>query len=93
MPSSHWLYRACKSLARWRAHRKKDRIDIFYLKLLAVQERIGDESPSALLEELTGLEREAFAALIAERLAANESFRIFTDLLTRVRRELKSLQD
>ena len=80
-------------LARWRAHRKKDRIDIFYLKLLAVQERIGDESPSALLEELTGLEREAFSALIAERLAANESFRIFTDLLSRVRRELKSLQD
>ena len=80
-------------LARWRAHRKKDRIDVFYLKLLAVQERIGDEPPSVLLEELSGLEREAFSALIAERLAANESFRIFTDLLSRVRHELNALQD
>ena len=38
-----------------------------------------------LLDELTALEHEAFQALIQERLAADESFRIFTDLLARTR--------
>jgi hypothetical protein len=81
------------ALARWRAHRKKERIDVFYARVLAVQERIGGETPAVLLEELKQLEREAFVLLIDERLAANESFRIFTDLISGIRVELKSQQD
>jgi hypothetical protein len=34
------------------------------------------------------LEEEAFASLINEKLAANESFRIFTDLLARIESEI-----
>lgn len=77
-------------LARWRAQRKKDRIDVFYEKVLAIRARRDDETTAALLEELESLEREAFSSLIKERLAANESFRIFTDLLARVRTDLQS---
>jgi hypothetical protein len=58
-----------------------------------VQERRGGEIPELLLEKLKQLEREAFVLLIDERLAANESFRIFTDLISRIRVELKTQQD
>jgi hypothetical protein len=84
------LMTALLGLTRWRAHRKKDRIDTFYERVLAVKDRVGGEAPAALLEELANLEREAFSSLIDERLAANESFRIFTDLLCRVRAELQA---
>ena len=79
------------ALARWRDHRKKDRVDVFYQQVLAVRDRIGAEPPQALLDELNLLERDAFSALINERLAADESFRIFTDLLAHARAELKGL--
>ena len=75
-------------LARWRARRKKDRIDVFYLKVLAIQGRAREEDHRRLRKELQELEEEAFASLIAEKLAADESFRIFTDLLERVRMQL-----
>ena len=78
------------ALARWRAQRKKDRIDTFYVRVLAVRERAQGENPEALLEELAGLEKEAFESLIAEKLAANESFRIFTDLMVRTRADLRN---
>lgn len=87
------LITAFMGLARWRAHRKKDRIDTFYERVLAVRDRMGSEAPAALLDELSNLEREAFSSLIDERLAANESFRIFTDLLYRVRTELQAVRD
>lgn len=79
------LMTAFLALARWRARRKEDRIDIFYEQVLAVRDRIGVEEPSVLLQELTDLERQAFDSLVNGRLAANESFRIFTDLLYRAR--------
>jgi hypothetical protein len=75
-------------LARWRARRKKDRIDVFYLKVLDIQGRAQVEDHRRLRQELLELEKEAFASLIAEKLAADESFRIFTDLLERVRLQL-----
>lgn len=76
-------------LARWRARRKKDRIDTYYQTALAIRERAEGEDPDKLLEELRALEESAFEALIAERLAANESFRIFTDLLQRTRASIE----
>jgi TRAP-type uncharacterized transport system substrate-binding protein len=75
-------------ISRWRARRKKDRIDVFYLKVLAIRERAGDEDPDQLRRELLELEQQAFISLVAEKLAADESFRIFTDLISRVRVEL-----
>ena len=60
------------------------------MRVLAVRERAQGENPEALLEELAGLEKEAFESLIAEKLAANESFRIFTDLMVRTRADLRN---
>jgi TRAP-type uncharacterized transport system substrate-binding protein len=75
-------------LARWRYRLKKDRIDGFYLRVLAVRARASSEEADSLRNELMEIEHDAFRSLIAERLAADESFRIFTDLLERVRKEL-----
>ena len=77
------------ALGRWRSQRKKDRIDTFYVRTLAIAERTEGEDPDQLLAELQALEREAFESLIAEKLAADESFRIFTDLLTRTRAAIR----
>jgi hypothetical protein len=76
------------ALFRWRVQRKKDRIDTFYTRVLAIRERARAEPPEHLREELLQLEKEAFALLLEEKLAADESFRIFTDLLARARAEL-----
>ena len=64
-------------------------LDTFYERVLAIRERAASEPVDALLEELGALEKEAFGLLIAERLAADESFRIFTELLGQVRSELR----
>ena len=84
------LISAAIGFARWRAHRKKDRIDTFYVRVMGIRDRMGREDSALLLEELEALEREAFESLIKEKLAANESFRIFTDLMARLRAELKA---
>jgi len=80
------------ALARWTARRKKDRIDTFYIRVRAIENRMGSESAATLLSEINQLEREAFDSLVAEKLAANESFRIFTDLVARTRAYLEVKQ-
>ena len=77
------------ALARWQARRKKNRVDTFYARVLEIRERAQHEPREQLIEELGNLEKEAFGLLIAERLAADESFRIFTELLGQVRNELR----
>ncbi|MBE9537899.1 MAG: hypothetical protein IMF06_02400 [Proteobacteria bacterium] len=79
---------AVVALMRWRLHRKKNRIDQFYIQALGIEERADGKNSAELLLELRELEQEAFRWLIAEKLAANESFRIFTDLLLRIRADL-----
>ncbi len=79
--------------ARWRARRKKDRADVFYSRVLAIRERGEAEPAAGLLTELDAVEREAFQMLIDEKLAANESFRIFTDLLERTRAAIAGKAD
>ena len=74
--------------ARWRARRKKDRIDTFYVRVLAIEGRVQLDNHDLLRGELADLESEAFDSLIKEKLAADESFRIFTDLMARTRRQL-----
>jgi TRAP-type uncharacterized transport system substrate-binding protein len=75
-------------LTRWHARRKKDRIDKFYSRIMAIRMRAMTEPHGPLLHELQQIELEAFESLIAEKLAANESFRIFIELLTRAMSEL-----
>jgi hypothetical protein len=73
---------------RWRAHRKKNRIDTFYERALSVRKQSNGTNQAELLGELRVLEEEAFQMLIDDQLAADESFRIFTDLLAHARLEL-----
>lgn len=77
------------ALGRWRARRRKDRIDGFYLRALELRRQVGEVESQALLAELDALETEAFDGLVAERLAADDSFRIFTELTNGLRRELR----
>jgi hypothetical protein len=76
------------AFARWRSRRSRDRIDSFYLRALGIQERIGGEASASLLAELIALEQEAFHSLLQNKLAADESFRIFTELISRVRADI-----
>jgi hypothetical protein len=80
------------ALARWHSRQKKDRIDAFYSRILDIRLRAASEPGEKLLSELQQLELEAFESLIAEKLAADESFRIFIELLTRAMTELQSTQ-
>ena len=75
-------------LARLHSQRKKDRIDKFYSKVMAIRMRAMNEPHAGLLFELQQLELEAFDSLISEKLSADESFRIFVELLTRAISEL-----
>jgi len=77
--------------ARWNAHRKKDRIDTFYVRAFAIRKQVRTENCLELKEQLSKLEEEAFTSLINEKLAANESFRIFTDLLARIHSEIDKI--
>ncbi|WP_133300544.1 TAXI family TRAP transporter solute-binding subunit [Seongchinamella sediminis] len=80
------------ALARWREHRKKDRVDVFYRRVFEVRDAGGETSAEQKLQQLDAIEREAFESLISEKLSANESFRIFTDLLARTREEIRERQ-
>ena len=76
------------ALAKLHAQRKKDRVDKFYAKVIAIRVRAMNEPHAPLLQELQQLELEAFESLISEKLAADDSFRIFIELLTRAISEL-----
>lgn len=79
--------------ARWNAHRKKDRIDTFYTGAFAIRKQVQPGNSREFKKQLCKLEEEAFASLINEKLAANESFRIFTDLLARIHLEIDKMEE
>lgn len=89
---SFLLISAFLAFARWRDHRKKDRVDVFYRRVFEVRDGMSDASAAQKLDKLNEIEREAFESLIHEKLSANESFRIFTDLLARTRQEIRERQ-
>lgn len=64
--------------------RRKNRIDVFYKKVFAELEKIDASSTAddlqAAVRSLRELQKTAFDQLIAEKLAADESFRIFMSL-------------
>ena len=85
---SFLMISAVLAFARWRDRVKKDRIDVFYARVLVIRDEPGKRTAEERLAELDALEREAFESLISEKLSANESFRIFTDLLRQTREEI-----
>ena len=72
------------SLAKWRGKAKKDRIDVFYAKVIEIKQRIPKlRSSREVRENILELQKEqdkAFELLINEKLLANESFRIYMEL-------------
>lgn len=82
------LFAAFKALQM----RRKNRIDRFYSRTISLQRSV-DESTSTeelqrVIDEVRDLQSEAFDLLIEEKLAADESFRIFITLSNDVLREL-----
>ena len=73
--------------------RRKNRIDRFYKEVMAVRDSIGDRSSAAeraaAVERVRALQNEAFDMLIREKLAADESFRIFVTLSNDIVAQLK----
>ena len=73
--------------------RRKNRIDKFYKKVMAVRDSITSESSmrdrEAGVEEVRELQNNAFEMLVNEKLAADESFRIFVTLSNDIITELK----
>ena len=72
------------SLAKWNNQRKKDRIDVFYKKVIEIKNNImAYQTLGAIefkIEELQKEENRAFDMLINEKLRADESFRIYMEL-------------
>lgn len=73
---------------RWNKQRKKDRVDEFYIRVLKLKQAAKGELSTRQLLSLQGqldqLEHQAFELLIAEKLAADESFRILITLVQEV---------
>jgi len=83
------LFSGAIAFGRWRARGRKDRIDGFYVRVRELRRAVAFDDPKRLMSELEKIEDDAFAGLIAERLAADDSFRIFTELAEGLRAELK----
>ena len=80
------------ALGRWRGRRRKDRIDVYYERILDLREGVEAMTSTQREEaraELRALEVRAFRALIAEELAADEAFRIFVTLVHDTRQDLR----
>jgi hypothetical protein len=64
--------------------RRKNRIDRFYAAALAIRDELteadAEEGIYVAIEKMQALQDEAFAQLVDEKLAADESFRIFITL-------------
>ena len=72
--------------------RRKNRIDTFYSEAIRLRNSVaGDSDPTerqAAVDKLRELQNEAFSLLVDEKLAADESFRIFITLSNDVIDEL-----
>jgi hypothetical protein len=73
--------------------RRKNRIDRFYTDVMAIRDSVDERSPAseraAAVERVRALQNEAFGMLINEKLAADESFRIFVTLSNDIITQLK----
>jgi len=72
--------------------KRKNRIDTYYSKAISVRNSIKDsmetDDRKALTKEMKSLQDKAFEELVDEKLAADESFRIFITLSNDVLRQL-----
>jgi len=79
------LFGGLTSLSNWQKQRKKDRIDVYYQKVINLDPAINDAKSSHQLHnietQLFFIRDEAFDLLIKEKLSADESFNIFLRVL------------
>jgi hypothetical protein len=72
--------------------RRKNRIDVFYTRAIAIRDSITVDSSgserAAAIEEVRKLQNSAFAMLVDEKVAADDSFRIFVTLSNDILTEL-----
>ena len=72
------------SYRKWNNQRKKDRIDVYYEQVLAINRKLSQNQDTETLkkeiEALYEIRERAFENLIKEKLIADESFKIFTEL-------------
>lgn len=76
--------------------RRKNRIDRYYASALRIRDSLTPASTAidrrAAMEQIRRLKKEAFQQLAAEKLNADESFRIFISLSQEVAREIERLE-
>jgi hypothetical protein len=74
--------------------RRKNRIDTFYKRAIAIRRSVSDEAPpearNSAIQEIRKLQEVAFDLLVDEKLAADESFRIFITLCSDIVSELRA---
>jgi hypothetical protein len=73
--------------------KRKNRIDTYYSEAISIRNLIKDsmgaDERKALTKEMKSLQDKAFEELVDEKLAADESFRIFITLSNDVLRQLQ----
>lgn len=81
------------SLTKWQAQKKKDEIDEFYEDLMNIKNTVGGiqtvKDAVAKVRHVQASQNRAFEMLIAEKLVANESFRIYMELSKETIEELR----
>ena len=87
------------AIKSWVVRLKKNRIDVYYARLEKILDHL-EESPTLPSEELEEIAAElgdirriAFKELIAERLRADESFRIFQGLLSECQAQVRRMHE
>ena len=64
--------------------RRKNRIDRFYMDVIRIRDSVAPDGAEtarrAVVEEIRKLQNHAYELLVHEKLAADESFRIFVEL-------------
>jgi hypothetical protein len=80
------------ALVRRRRQRKKDRVDVYYGRILALRQEAESAPPEALAsigERVGSLQSEVFQLVIDERIAADESLSVFLSLSNQVLSEIE----
>lgn len=77
--------------------RRKNRIDMFYTEVIAIRQELEtdntDLTRAAATTKIRALQNKAFAMLVDEKLAADESFRIFVSLSNDVLHDVSAQQE
>jgi TRAP-type uncharacterized transport system substrate-binding protein len=86
------IFSAAFAATRMYTLRRKNRIDTYYAKVMEIRRRAVDSRDQAeravAATEVRALQNTAFEQLIAEKLAANESFQIFITMSNELLRDL-----